>query len=150
MYSISKRVSTLLSYTFTFTVTLLVSIFIMSYTSSQETPECHLAVSSYSLTGDHSRYISFSPSIDLTSQFHLNVKQIFLYLRITYGENSDMAWSTIVKRHGNKVLSGNYFNNYRIPPLNAKRALLELRGCIFPYIGQTRDILYAKKELDVK
>lgn len=150
MHSISKRISTLLSYTFTFTTTLLISIFIMSYTSRREVPECHFAVGSFSLRDERSRYISFSPQIDLSREFHPNVKQIFLYLRIIYGENSDMVWSNIVKRGDNKVLHDSYFNNYKIPLIAARKVMLELRGCIFPYVGQTSDVLYSRKELEIK
>lgn len=151
MYCISKRLAALVSHTFSFTTVLLAMIFLLSHFNRQEIPECNIHVRSYALDNSRTRYIYFSPSIDLSPQFHLNVKQIFVYLKMDYdGTNSDMLWSMIVKRGDSKKLSEYYYNSYTMPIVKSGKVCLELRGCIFPYIGQTSDVLYARRELTIK
>lgn len=151
MYCISKRLAALASHTLSFTTTLLAMIFILSHINKKEIPECDIRISSCVLDNSRTRYIYFSPNIDLSPQFHLNVKQIFVYLKMNYeASNSDMLWSTIVKRGENNKLHEYYYNNYAIPIVKPGKVYLELRGCIFPYIGQTSDVLYARKELNIK
>lgn len=151
MYCISKRLAALVSHTFSFTTVLLVMIFLLSHFNKREIPECNIRISSYALDNSRTRYTYFSPNIDLSPQFHLNVKQIFVYLRMDYDDiNSDMLWSKIVKRDDSKKLKDYYYNNYTIPIVKSGKVCLELRGCIFPYIGQTSDVLYARQELTIK
>lgn len=151
MYCISKRLAALVSHTFSFTTVLLVMIFILSHINKKEIPECNIVIGSHALDSSRTRYIYFSPNIDLSPQFHLNVKQIFVYLKMDYeGTNSDMLWSTIVRRGADKKLHEYYYNNYSIPIVKPGKMHLELRGCVFPYIGQTSDVLYARQVLSVK
>lgn len=126
-------------------------IFLLSHLNKKDVPECDIRISSYALDNSRTRYIYFSPNIDLSPQFHLNVKQTFVYLKMKYdGTNSDMLWSKIVKRGDSKKLSEYYYNNYTIPIVKSGKVFLELRGCIFPYIGQTSDVLYARQEITIK
>lgn len=150
MYSIYQRGSALCTFVFNFTIVLLAIIFALSYTIKRELPASNLTITHNSFTNRNRNNIEFLPNIDLSSQFNLNVKQIFLYLKVNYDDqNSDMVWSSIVKRDNKKSFMKKCYRGYELPPITAKKVVFELRGCVFPYIGMVNDVLYEKKSVGV-
>lgn len=86
---------------------------------------------------------SFYPNIDLSSQFNFNTKQIFLYLIARTGEREEMVWSKIVKNGESYKLNDLEKSNYSFSVGIDGPLLFELRGNVFPFVGQMKDIHYA-------
>ena len=153
MYSIYQRGSSLCSYLFNFTVVLLALICALSYTQKTEIPKSNLIFEGNSFIPKTNMNavsfdIRFTPNIDLTNQFHLNVKQIFFYLIIHYDDtNSDIVWSTLVKRDTTKSFMKKEYQNYPLPMVKPGKYLFELRGCVFPFVGFVNDVLYEQKTI---
>ncbi|RVD93069.1 Signal peptidase complex subunit [Tubulinosema ratisbonensis] len=142
MYSIRKRVSKLMTFTFNFTTGLLVLIFLLTSFYNPELPKVKVQ-----LNNVRGPPFIFDLDINLTNQFHLNVKQIFLYMKINYDkENNDIIWSEIIKRSSKKVISKRVANNYVVAAPRSQKILFELRGCIFPFVGKIKDVLLYKEE----
>jgi len=111
--------------------------------------------------------VSFVPNVDLSTQFTYNVKQIFLYLicRVDEKENGmesdsksvsdgssnnsnkkeNMVWSRIVRKESvEKVFNKVEKNNYVFSLGKGKKVTFELRGNVFPVVGQVKDVLYGE------
>lgn len=86
--------------------------------------------------------VVFNPQADLTEYFHLNVKQVFLYLKMHHKRTSEIIWSRIVQRGDEKRFFNHVINNYRFFDIpDGTVVKFELRGCIFPYVGIVQDKL---------
>lgn len=141
-----SRVSTFSSILFNTTLGLLFCIFLASYLNPGYPVSSNLKISWIS-PNPNFKSLRFEPNIDLTPQFTFNTKQIFIYLVLRTQEDSgnlkeEMTWSKIVKNgdnyklfemeKSNSIFSGSLTGGYEF----------ELRGNIFPYVGQLRDISY--------
>lgn len=84
----------------------------------------------------------FEPNIDLTPQFTFNTKQIFLYLTIRAGEKEEMVWSKIVRNGDEYRFFSKQASNYIFSAPELRTCELELRGNVFPYVGQILDVSY--------
>ncbi|KCZ82493.1 hypothetical protein H312_00151 [Anncaliia algerae PRA339] len=144
MHSIRKRFSKLTTYNFNFTTMLLVLIFLLTHFYDPALPKAEL-----SLNNVMGPPFTFDLKVDLTNQFHLNVKQIFLYLRINYNDvNNDVIWSEIIKKNDDKLVVRKAWNNYIVAKPNSAQLTYELRGCVFPYVGKIKDILLATQKMN--
>lgn len=132
---------------FNSTLTLLFMIFLYSYLNPR--PECTANPTITWISNSTASYksLKFIPNIDLTNQFTLNTKQIFLYMTVKDLINKgkeEMVWSSIIRNNGeyklfnplmsNYIFTGNFLNKYEF----------EIRGNIFPYVGQLFDVSYGK------
>lgn len=145
MHKLQKRFSFVFYGLFNPTLILLASIFILSLLYDKKELTTDIKVHSVETSGRR-RILRFSPNIDLTPQFNFNVKQIFFYLRVVYPTgSSEILWSEIVKRSDSKVFTKLVHSNYEIRGEVGVNAVLELRGCVFPFVGMIKDKLYGKR-----
>jgi signal peptidase complex subunit 3 len=145
MKTILSRISAIMSCTFNCTSVLLLSIALTTRFYEQDTPKARLNILGYGQTNGLS-HVRFNPGVDLSGEFHPNLKQIFFYLRVVYGkelENSEICWSKIVRRNEPASFSDVLTNNYNFSrALVGDKVIFELRGCYFPYVGTIKDKAY--------
>lgn len=142
MHTAYNRIIALSSVLFNATTILLFSICIFTYIAEKRTMPCNLRVVSIQpVTTEYvGRNIVFNPQIDLNDCFHLNVKQVFLYLRMHNKKTSEMIWSRIVKKNDSRRFFENIVNSYRFFDISDNsRVRFELHSCIFPYVGFIQD-----------
>ncbi|ELA46052.1 hypothetical protein VCUG_02470 [Vavraia culicis subsp. floridensis] len=153
MHSVSSRIITLSSILFNATTILLFSICIFTYIADKRRAPCNLRIVSVQPVTTHSmgKNVVFSPQVDLKDHFHLNVKQVFLYLRMHNKTTSEMVWSEIVGRSSSKRFYENLVNTYRFFDItDGSKVRFELRGCVFPYVGMVQDKLLGSVVMTVK
>lgn len=151
MKTARKRLSSLVSFIFNPTLVLLLAIFLSSFLVVKKPPAADLRVLEYKSYG-RNMVVSFEPNVDLSTQFNFNLKQVFVYLRATYPDmenGSEIVWSRIVRRGDEKRLSGVFRSNYDIAGDLSRRAVFELRGNYFPFVGIVRDVLFCRKEVSI-
>ncbi|CAD27069.1 hypothetical protein [Encephalitozoon cuniculi GB-M1] len=151
MKTAGRRLSALVSFTFSPTVILLLAVFLFSFFVTKAPPASSLRIREYKAYGK-TQVVLFEPSIDLSSQFHFNLKQIFVYVRVLYGGRSDRSeviWSRIIGWSDAKRLTGVFRSTYDIAGDLTDSPCFELRGCYFPRVGWIRDILFCKTDVRV-
>lgn len=136
-----SRISSFSSALFHCTLGLLISITIVSYLIG--TPEVSSDIQITRISpGNSYRICEFIPNVDLRPQFNFNTKQIFLYLVMKESNRSEMIWHKIVK-NGEKY---NFIETLRSIPFSTTKGNntfdFELRGSIFPFVGQMKDVKY--------
>ncbi|KAI5148927.1 signal peptidase complex subunit 3 [Enteropsectra breve] len=123
------------------------AIFLVSYLSGGSNVSANLKILRF-----ESKYgtsiLSFQPNVDLTPEFKFNTKQIFLYLTYRNENEEKMVWSKTVKKGDNYRLFQKEISNTATNIKPGLHPVLELRGNIYPMIGQMRDVGYGK--VDVK
>lgn len=152
MHSNMNRMLTICSIMFNAIVGLLfaVSLLTFVYEKKDFTNDLKIISVQPSSTEFSERNIKFNPNIDLTDIFHLNVKQVFLYLKISHSNKREMIWSKIIQKNDPKKLDSIIKNNYRFFNIeNGSDVKFELRGCIFPHVGITQDKLFSQKNLTI-
>lgn len=105
--------------------------------------------------------IVFNPSIDLSSRFNWNVKQIFLYLCVIYDSNTDshtnsvkekkeeMLWWLIINgKKKSKNINSRFVNQISFGNL-PDDVTLELRGSRQPWVGKITDEVYFSKKFNL-
>ncbi|KHN69060.1 hypothetical protein M896_100440 [Ordospora colligata OC4] len=152
MKTASKRLAALASYAFNPTIVLLLGVFVFSYMVPKSLPESSLKIIEYKSHG-RSQVVFFEPKIDLSSQLHFNLKQIFVYVRAVYGGRSDRAeiiWSRIFERQSEKKeLTKVFRSTYEVVGNLTDDPTFELRGCYTPYVGIVEDVLFCKTEVKI-
>lgn len=146
MHKSFQRGQILFSFTFNATVFLLSAIAIATFVFEQKMPESHLRIHEFQTNPDSRPHVKFTPNVDFTSQYTPFLKQIFVYLKIVYGnKNEEIVWSKIIKRSDVKRLDSYFFNSYsfKYPALKDK-VHFELRANYFPFVGYIKDKLVAK------
>lgn len=85
----------------------------------------------------------FFPNVDLTPQFNMNTKQVFLYLTVKTDNKEQMLWSKIVKNGSDYKFFNPEKSKYmfNIPDGNA---VFELKGNVFPFVGFMKTVKYAE------
>jgi len=152
MHTISNRIFAISSILFNAVTVLLIAISCLTYIYERKTVPCNLQVVSVLpvSTQYYGRNIIFKPNIDLTDTFHLNVKQVFLYLKMKRNNHTEMVWSRIIQKDDLKKIYSDLVNNYRFFSIEESSNLaFELRGCIFPYVGFIQDKLFGYVEKKV-
>lgn len=152
MHSIKERNSFLFSTIFNLTSLFLFLISLLSIFYRQELPKNNFKITKLEpkTTEYFERYINFNPNIDLTKNFHLNVKQIFLYVKMINKNRIEMIWSDIIKKNDNKKIFKNLRNNYRFFEIEKNdKIVFELRGCVQPYVGLIEDQLFGRIEYTI-
>lgn len=147
MHTCAQRLFSISSVLFNATTALLLVISILTFVYDKKLPHVDLKINSLQpvTTEYRGRHIVFNPNIDLTDVFHMNVKQVFLYVRIDRGTHQEMIWSKIVEKNDKKQFFTSILNNYRFFEIDKGSSVtFELRGCIFPFVGLTRDKLFGK------
>ncbi|ELQ75389.1 Signal peptidase complex subunit [Trachipleistophora hominis] len=153
MHSVSSRIVALSSILFNATTILLFCICIFTYIADKRRAPCNLQIVSIQPVTTHNvgKNVVFNPQIDLREYFHLNVKQIFVYLRMHNKNNSEMVWSEIVKKNDSKRFYERLVNTYRFFDIaDGAKIRFELRGCVFPYVGIVQDKLLGSVVTTVK
>lgn len=146
MHKLQKRFSFVFYGLFNPTLILLSSIFILSLLFDKTNLKTNIKVHSVETSGRR-RILTFNPNIDLSPQFNFNVKQVFFYLRAVYPTgSSEILWSEIVKRSDNKKYIKFVKSNYEIRGQVGVNVTLELRGCIFPFVGIIKDKMFGKRQ----
>ncbi|ADM12222.1 uncharacterized protein Eint_090930 [Encephalitozoon intestinalis ATCC 50506] len=151
MKTAGKRLSALVSFTFNPTVILLLSVFLFSFFVTKAPPVSDLRIREYKAYG-RTQVVLFEPSIDLSSQFHFNLKQVFVYVRAIYGgrtDKSEIIWSRIVGWNDPQKLRGVFRSTYDIAGDLSDKPCFELRGCYFPRVGWVKDILFCKTAVEI-
>lgn len=151
MKTAGKRLSALVSFTFTPTVTLLLAVFLFSFLVLKAPSAADLRIREFKAYGK-TQVVLFEPRIDLSDQFHFNLKQVFVYVRAVYGERpdkSEIIWSRIIERSSAKKLSGMFRSTYDVVGDLMDRPTFELRGCYFPRVGWVRDVLFCKTDVSI-
>lgn len=133
---------------FNSTLVLLFAIFIISYWLPQPPVSANLRIISYSKNSDL-KTLTFDPSIDLAPHFNFNTKQIFLYLTCKCSSgNEEMVWTKTIKNGDNYKIFGKQWNNFRFTADGKPDCIFELRGNIYPYVGQIKDVHYGKLKVE--
>lgn len=137
-----NRISYFSTILFNSTMVLLFVIFAISFVSKPGLARANIKVLKLEGRGEY-KSLKFEPNVDLSSQFTFNTKQIFLYLTCKVGENEQMAWSKIVSNGSNYGLFESQNSNYSftVQP-GADSVVFELRGNVFPYVGQMKDVSF--------
>ncbi|AFN83753.1 hypothetical protein EROM_091370 [Encephalitozoon romaleae SJ-2008] len=151
MKTAGRRLNALVSFTFNPTVILLLAVFLFSFFVAKAPPVSDLRIREYKAYG-RTQVVFFEPSIDLSSQFHFNLKQIFVYVRVIYGgkaDKSEIIWSRIIGWNDSKKLIGVFRSTYDIAGDLSDNPCFELRGCYFPRVGWIRDILFCKTDVKI-
>ncbi|KAM0675755.1 Signal peptidase complex subunit [Gurleya vavrai] len=145
MHKTIPRFQAICSVTFNATVVLLHILAITTFLTQPSLPKCSLEIVDF-VNGERSAKVKFKPNIDLSSQFNPFLKQVFVYLKIVYGnDNEEIVWSKIVKRSDLKKLHYTVENTYSFRfPMLKDNIYFELRGNHFPFVGSIQDKLYAK------
>lgn len=141
-----SRASTFFSILFHTTLGLLFCIFLASYLNPGYPVSSNLKISWIS-PNPNFKSLRFEPNIDLTPQFTFNTKQIFLYLTLRTKQSNgelkeEMVWSKVAKSGDDYRFFGTEKSNYIFSGSQTGDYEFELRGNIFPYVGQLRDISY--------
>lgn len=144
MKNTMERFSTFSTALFSTTLGLFFAIFLYSYLNPR--PQIHGDISIPWISDTKASYkaLRFIPNIDLGSQFTLNTKQIFLYLILKdkISNKEEMVWSKIVQNGDNYKLNDICRSNYIFTGNNRNIYEFELRGNIFPFVGQLLDVGY--------
>lgn len=151
MKTARKRFNVLLSFIFYTTYALLLAIFLSSSLIVRKRPIADLRILEYKNYGKNF-VVSFQHKIDLSDQFSFNLKQVFVYLKAIYpdmGNSSEIIWSKIITRKGEKKLNGISRSTYDIVGDLTKKTVFELRGNYFPFVGMVRDVLFCRTEVDI-
>lgn len=127
------------------TILLLLAIFIASYFYSIPQVTADLRVGWVSPNKNY-KVCQFFPNIDLTPQFNFNTKQVFLYLVAKTPEKQEMVWSKIVKNGEKYKFFESEKSNYIFSVGGDGHISFELRGNMFPFVGQLKDIHYGSFE----
>ncbi|KAL6122246.1 hypothetical protein NUSPORA_00712 [Nucleospora cyclopteri] len=142
-----NRLNTFGNHLFNFTVSLLFVIFAVTRLQKQPKISSDSRIVLFGNTYNNC-YIRFIPNIDLSSQFNINTKQIFLYCISKTGRRHEMCWSKIVKRDDPKTYFQPVRNSY---PFKIEEGFnkfdtftFELRGHIYPYVGMMMDVSYGE------
>lgn len=137
-----SRISSFSSVLFNCTIGLLIAMTIISHFIGTPKISSELQVTRIS-SGNSYRICEFIPNIDLKPQFNFNTKQIFLYLVLKENNRSEMIWHTIVKNGGKY----NFTEKLRSASFSTTKGNdsfdFELRGSVFPFVGQLKDVSYA-------
>jgi signal peptidase complex subunit 3 len=134
------------SVSFNATLALLFTIFAISYLSPSPKLTAGLRIDNYKNNMEY-KVLYFYPNIDLSSQFNFNTKQIFLYLtyKTKTGNKQEMVWSKIIKNGDKYSLFNKEASNYIFTgDQHIKECIFELRGNIYPYVGQLKDISFGE------
>ncbi|ORD95024.1 hypothetical protein ECANGB1_1713 [Enterospora canceri] len=147
MKNISIRVSTFFSYLFQSTTTMCILLFLATLVLKKDQIKANPTITTFGHKANNC-YMRFSPNIDLTKEFNMNTKQVFLYVVCVTGSKHEMVWSKIVEESSRKKLYDLVRNSYRFRirgDISAYDAIyFELRGSVFPKIGKMEDKLYAR------
>lgn len=141
MKNAQQRLSVLSNVFFNMTLCLLFAIFAFSYLKGFPEVHAEMELIRYNPRSEYKMLI-FKPNLDLTPQFTFNTKQIFLYVVLDSGHKSEMVWSKIIKRGDDYILYTKQSNNYSFTGTKDNLIKLELRGNIFPFVGQMKDVHY--------
>ncbi|KAG0442115.1 Signal peptidase complex subunit 3A [Dictyocoela muelleri] len=163
------RLYAVLTFSFYPTLLLMFSISLLSRFMRNPHPKADLLIHHYQPfsfheTGHQQGSIIFTPNVDLSSEFSLNTKQVFVYLIVRYGNKdqfnndhkdqfnndhkdqfNEMVWWRIVKKNDNKRFFKREVNSFNF--YSGHDVKFELRGCIFPYVGMIRDVKYGDVEI---
>lgn len=145
MKNIQGRVSNFFGVLFNMTLVLLFAIFAVSYITTTPALSANMKLLRYDTRSEY-KVLVFEPNIDLKPHFTFNTKQIFLYVILHSPDKSEMVWSRIVKNGGKYGLFGKETSNYVFTGSRDKKARFELRGNVYPYVGQMKDIHYGYLE----
>lgn len=127
------------------TILLLLSIFLVSYLFPVPSITAELKIEWVSPNRSY-KACRFSPNIDLSSQFNFNTKQIFLYLVAKTPNKQEMVWSKIIK-NGEKCKFFEPLQSNSIFSTGENGLVeFELRGNMFPFVGQLKDLHYGNFE----
>ena len=143
MKNTKSRVYNFFGVTFNMTAVLLFVIFIISYLRPAPGIASKPTIARYESRGEY-KFLIFSPNIDLTPQFTFNTKQVFLYLTCKSSNKEEMAWSKIVTAKDNLRLFERVKSNYIFTGSRDRSARFELRGNVYPYVGQMVDLYYGE------
>lgn len=141
MKDVQSRVTNFFGVLFNMTVILLFAIFVVSYITTTPALKANMKLLRYEPKSEY-KILFFEPNIDLTPHFTFNTKQIFLYVVLASPDKSEMVWSKTVRNGERYDLFVKERSNYVFTGSNVKKALFELRGNIYPYVGQMKDIHY--------
>ncbi|KRH94464.1 Signal peptidase complex subunit [Pseudoloma neurophilia] len=147
MHTNTQRLFTISSILFNAVTILLFVTSLLSYVYEKQPSVSNLKIVSLQPFSSEfkGRNIILNPQTDLTDVFHLNVKQIFLYVKMIAGDKKEMIWSQIVQKNDIKNIDKSFVNNYRFFEIpKGTNVSFELRGCIFPFVGLTKDKLFSK------
>lgn len=145
MHTSIHRFYAVITYSFYPTVFLLFCIGYFSEYIKNPKINVNLKIYNYKPFDRTPAFVTFSPNIDLNSEFSINTRQIFLYLNAKYGDHDEIVWSKIVQKKDEKVFNKKFVNNYDF--YGGMDVRFELRGCLFPYVGVVKEVLYDSVEL---
>lgn len=149
MKNTANRISAFTSVLMNCTIALLFSIFLVSYLYGSPKISADLQVDWVSPNRSF-KMCRFIPNIDLTPQFYFNTKQVFLYLVTKSSNKQEMVWSKIIKNGENYKLTERLQSNYIFSETeNGGKYEFELRGNIFPFVGQLKDVYYGTFIFDI-
>lgn len=152
MQSCHTRFFYICSVSFNAVTILLFAISLLSFVYEKNPKSSSLKIESLQpLTSKYrERHIVLNPETDLTDVFNLNVKQVFLYVKMINGDKKEMIWSKIIQKDDKKQISKSFINNYRFFDIEKGTKLkFELRGCIFPHVGLIKDKIFSETDFYV-
>ncbi|KAI4292721.1 signal peptidase complex subunit 3 [Pancytospora philotis] len=146
MKNIQSRVSNFGNVLFNMTLGLLFAVFVLSYIQGLPDVAADMQVVRYNHK-NHIKSLIFRPNVDFSQQFKFNTKQIFVYAVLQGSGKSEMVWSKIVRRGDAYALFDKQYSNYTFAGSNDNAARFELRGNVYPYVGQMKDVHYGFLDL---
>lgn len=152
MHTCNIRFFSVFSILFNASTILLFAVSLLSFLYDKDPHHSFLKIESLQpvTTEYRERHIILNPNTNLTDVFHLNVKQVFLYVKMINGDKKEMIWSKIIKKHDKKQILDPVANNYRFFEIEKGTNLkFELRGCIFPHVGLTKDKIFSEATFHV-